>query len=101
MSYKHNNLIAMRQQYWDNEDSLQIRDEKQFLQQLLIQENIFNQANLEDAKYLFFVLPSNIIVKGHALGFQDERVRNMMVAYIQSHKTFLMQKHPLKIQFNF
>ncbi len=45
MSYKHNNLMAMRHRFWD-ESSDHVLNEKQFLQQTLIEQGIFNNATL-------------------------------------------------------
>lgn len=64
MSYKHNNLMAMRQSYWNDNHSDAVLIEKQFFQKILIENGIFENASLDDAKYLFFSLPSVIIVKG-------------------------------------
>lgn len=37
MSYKHNNLMAMRQSYWDDESSSTVQAEKQFLRDTLVE----------------------------------------------------------------
>ena len=41
MSYKHNNLMAMRESYWNDESSSTVCAEKQFLRNTLIEEGIF------------------------------------------------------------
>lgn len=38
MSYKHNNLMAMRQNYWNDESSSIVQAEKQLLKHTLIEE---------------------------------------------------------------
>ena len=98
MSYKHNNLMAMRQNYWDDESST-IQAEKQFLRNMLIEEGIFKDATLDDTKYFFFTLPSIIIVKAHALGFHHSHVKHMLIKYIHMNRAALMRKSTLKIQF--
>ena len=98
MSYKHNNLMAMRQNYWDDESST-IQAEKKFLRDTLIEEGIFKDATLEDTKYFFFTLPSIIIVKAHALGFHHSYVKRMLIKHIHTNRAALMRKSSLKIQF--
>lgn len=58
MSYKHNNLMAMRQSYWNDNHSDAVLIEKQFFQKILIENGIFENASLDDAKYLFLVCPA-------------------------------------------
>ncbi|RZF54684.1 hypothetical protein EXE30_05535 [Acinetobacter halotolerans] len=99
MSYKHNNLMAMRQNYWEDESSTAVQAEKQFLKNTLIEEGIFQNATLEDTKYFFFTLPSIIIVKAHALGFHHNFVKQMLIKHIDSNRDALMRKSALKIQF--
>ncbi|NNG80537.1 hypothetical protein [Acinetobacter sp. ANC 5378] len=99
MSYKHNNLMAMRQNYWNDTDSVQVESEKQFFQQTLIEHGIYTAPSEDDAKYLFFSLPSIIIVKGYALGFKHDIVQAMIFKHIQDNKTVLKQKSDIKIQF--
>ncbi|MDK1683220.1 hypothetical protein [Acinetobacter terrestris] len=99
MSYKHNNLMAMRQNYWNDTDSAQVANEKQFFQQTLIEHQIYTTPSEDDAKYLFFSLPSIIIVKGYALGFKHDSVQAMIFKHIQDNKTVLQQKSDIKIQF--
>lgn len=99
MSYKHNNLLAMREQYWSDEQSTQVQQEKAYFCHLLQASNIYANPTLEDAKYLFFNLPSIVIVKGYALGFQDAQVYELIVRFIEQYKTQLMQKSCVKIQF--
>ena len=98
MSYKHNNLMAMRQNYWDDESST-IQAEKQFLRDTLIEESIFKDATLDDTRYFFFTLPSIIIVKAHALGFDHSHVKCMLIKHIHTNRAALMRKSSLKIQF--
>lgn len=99
MSYKHNNLMAMRQNYWNDTDSTQVTQEKNQLQQLLIEQGVFEHATLEDAKYFFFSLPSIIIVKGYALGFSDHSVKEMITRFILDNKMLLKQRSKLKIAY--
>jgi len=99
MSYKHNNLMAMRLNYWDDVQSHNVQQEKAFLQDMLIQQGVFQQATLEDARYLFFSLPSIVIVKGYALGFQHESVVTLIQQHIQTNIQQLQQRTELKIQF--
>ena len=99
MSYKHNNLMAMRQNYWNDTASVQVESEKQFFQQTLIEQHIYTAPSEDDAKYLFFSLPSIIIVKGYALGFKHDSVQAMIFKHIQDNKTVLKQKSDIKIQF--
>lgn len=99
MSYKHNNLMAIRENYWKDEHSLQVQTEKHFFCQLLNDHGIFNEASLEDAKYVFFSLPSIIIVKGYALGFMHDQVTQMISKYIAQNKVHLQQRSHLKIRY--
>ena len=99
MSYKHNNLMAMRQNYWNDVASPAVTSEKHYFQQILIEHGIFESASLEDAKYFFFSLPSIIIVKGYALGFMDNAVKIMLSKYIDAHKQDLIHRQEIKIQF--
>lgn len=100
MSYKHNNLMAMRQNYWDDEQTPTVQSEKLYFQKLLVDKDIFPEATNQDAKYFFFSLPSIIIVKGYALGFQDQAVKNMILDYLDTNRMRLKQRENLKIQFN-
>ncbi len=52
----------MRHRFWD-ESSDHVLNEKQFLQQTLIEQGIFNNATFDDVKYFFYTLPSIVIVK--------------------------------------
>ena len=88
----------MRENYW-NDESETTQTEKQFLRQILIEEGIFHKATLEDTKYFFFTLPSIIIVKAYAVGFHHEAVKNMLHQHIQNHRSTLMQRAELKIQY--
>lgn len=99
MSYKHNNLMAMRLSYWNDNTSPQVESEKQFFQNILNEHGIFQSASLEDAKYFFFSLPSIIIVKGYALGFSNHSVKNMINEYIRQNKKSLSERVNLKIQY--
>lgn len=99
MSYKHNNLAAMREQYWADAISQQVMSEKTYFQHLLKELEIFQSASLEDARYLFFCLPSIIIVKGYALGFCHPTVDDMTRRFILQHRPSLMQKAHIKIQY--
>jgi hypothetical protein len=99
MSYKHNNLMAMRLNYWNNESS-EIQSEKLFLIQQLSEQRIFSNPTLDDAKYLFFSLPSIVIVKGYSHGFTHSSVHAMITDYIQTHKAQLSNKESLKIRFH-
>ncbi len=95
MSYKHNNLMAMRQNYWNDQVSGQVQQEKVFLQSTLIQHGVFSSATLDDAKYLFFGLPSIVIVKGYALGFMHDSVQHLIHQHIQTNKQQLQQRSEL------
>ena len=99
MSYKHNNLMAMRHNYWDDESSPTVQEEKIFLRNTLIEEGIFKNATLDDTRYFFFTLPSIIIVKAHALGFHHSHVKRMLIKHIHTNRAALMRKSSLKIQF--
>ena len=99
MSYKHNNLLAMRKQYWSDEHSPQVQAEKQSLLALLNQYEVYTAPTLEDAEYLFFHLPSIVIVKGYAHGFCHSLVHELIVRFIEQYKTQLMQKSCVKIQY--
>ena len=99
MSYKHNNLMAMRQTWWDDESCAIVKNEKNFFQRILIEKGIFNSPNVEDVKYFFFSLPSIIIVKGYAVGFTDPSVEALIQSHIETNKQSLKQKQQIKIQF--
>ncbi len=100
MSYKHNNLLAIRQNYWLDQQSEKVQTEKQYFQTLLITEGIFASPTVDDAKYFFFSLPSIIIVKGYALGFMHQMVQELLIGYIQANKADLAARKTLKIQYN-
>ena len=91
--------MAMRQNYWNDTDSAQVANEKQFFQQTLIEHQIYTTPSEDDAKYLFFSLPSIIIVKGYALGFKLDSVQAMIFKHIQDNRSILKQKSDIKIQF--
>ena len=99
MSYKHNNLMAMRHNYW-NDCSEIVQSEKLLLKQLLIEQGIFQKVTLEDVQYFFFSLPSVVIIKAYAVGFHHHDVQRMVVDYIQSNRRALIERAPVKIQFN-
>lgn len=99
MSYKHNNLMAMRENYWNDTVSAQVQKEKKFFQHTLLAHAIHSSPSEDDAKYLFFSFPSIIIVKGYALGFQHDTVQAMIFKHIQDNKNLLKQKSDIKIQF--
>jgi hypothetical protein len=98
MSYKHNNLMAMRKQYWQDQ-SAQVLTEKAALQHLLQQHALFAHPSLEDTQYVFFQLPSQIIIQGYALGFMHEKVQALVVEFLMAQKNQLMQKLPFKVAF--
>lgn len=89
----------MRHNYWDDESSPTVQEEKIFLRNTLIEEGIFKNATLDDTKYFFFTLPSIIIVKAHALGFHHSHVKRMLIKHIHTNRAALMRKSALKIQF--
>lgn len=91
--------MAMRQNYWNDTDSAQVANEKQFFQRTLIEHQIYTAPSEDDAKYLFFSLPSIIIVKGYALGFKHDSVQAMIFKHIQDNRSILKQKSNIKIQF--
>ena len=91
--------MAMRENYWNDTDSALVQEEKKFFQYTLLEQEIHNNPSEDDAKYLFFSLPSIIIVKGYALGFRHDTVQAMILKYIQNHKSLLQQKGYIKIQF--
>ena len=91
--------MAMRQNYWNDKDSVQVVNEKQFFQQTLIEQQIYTAPSEDDAKYLFFSLPSIIIVKGYALGFKHDSVQAMIFKHIQDNRSILKQKSNINIQF--
>jgi len=99
MSYKHNNLMAMRQRYWEDTQSTNISAEKTFFQQILIETQVFPSANLDDAKQLFFSLPSIILIKGYAKGFTNDTVQSLIRQHIDTNRSALQQKLEVKIKF--
>jgi hypothetical protein len=99
MSYKHNNLMAIRQNYWNDNISNNVLTEKKFLQHLLNDQHIYSNATSEDAKYLFFSLPSIIIVKGYSMGFQHDQVKSLILEFIEKNKDVLKSKSITKIQY--
>lgn len=99
MSYKHNNLMAMRVNYWNDASSHHVQSEKSFFQHILNEHQVFQSPTLDDAKYLFFALPSIIIVKGYASSFSDEKVKLLIDQFVISNKTALMSRTEMKITY--
>lgn len=99
MSYKHNNLMAMRRSWWDDEVNSSVKVEKQFFQLTLTEQGIYDDVTVDDVKYFFFSLPSIIIVKGYALGFTNQQVKNMISQHIQTNRQMLKDRENIKIQF--
>ncbi|MCU4415801.1 hypothetical protein [Acinetobacter bereziniae] len=99
MSYKHNNLMAMRQSWWNDESTATVKAEKQFFQQTLSEKGVYEAPSLEDVKYFFFSLPSIIIVKGYALGFTNQQVKDMISQHIEVNRQTLSARNEIKIQF--
>lgn len=93
--------MAMRLNYWNEAHSEKVAHEKNFLQRILAENHIFQPATLDDAKYLFFSLPSIIIVKGYAVGFSDESVKIMIEQFILKNKSSLISRSGLKIEYTF
>lgn len=98
VSYKHNNLMAMRVRYW-HEDSLTVKQNKQQLKVFLEQQQVFAHVSEQELHYFFFSLPSSIIMKAHTLGFADQQVIEMMTTYIAEHQQQLRNKEELKIKY--
>ena len=98
MSYKHNDLMAMRQRYWQDQTEA-VQAEKCFFQHFLTEQHIYNIASLADAEYFFFSLPSQIIIKGYAIGFQHPLVFDLLLDYVQKNREALSQRLPIKIQY--
>ena len=99
MSYKHNNLMAMRQSWWNDESTATVKAEKHFFQQTLREKGVYETPSLEDVKYFFFSLPSIIIVKGYALGFTNQQVKDMISQHIEVNRQTLSARNEIKIQF--
>ncbi|WP_088459549.1 hypothetical protein [Acinetobacter soli] len=99
MSYKHNNLMAMREKYWSDNASHHVQNEKTFFCETLQEHKIFDRPSLDDARYFFFTLPSIVIVKGYALGFTHDLVKSMIAKHIEANKVQLKQRHQIKIQY--
>lgn len=91
--------MAMRLRYWNDVETDSVQLEKQFLQQILIEHEVFQAPTLDDVKYFFFSLPSIIIVKGYAVGFTNIDIKNMISQYIHENKSSLMKHEILKIQY--
>lgn len=98
MSYKHNDLMAMRQNYWqDQTDAVQA--EKVFFQRFLNEQQIYHVTSMSDVEYFFFSLPSQIIIKGYASGFQHPSILDLLIAYTEKNRDALSQHLPIKIQY--
>lgn len=100
MSYKHNNLMALRNNFWNDEQSERIQTEKQFLTRFLTEQQIFTQATLDDARYFFYSLPSIIIVKAYSLGFLHDTVIGMMQQFIELNREPIRSRQIIKIQYH-
>ncbi|MEB3753857.1 hypothetical protein [Acinetobacter sp. MD2(2019)] len=98
MSYKHNNLMAMRLRYWQ-ENSASVQQDKQDLKKFLIAQQLFADVSEQDLHYFFFSLPSQIIIKAHALGFSHHHVVQMMQSYVADHQIQLKNKQSMKIKY--
>lgn len=90
--------MAMRVRYW-HENSLEVQRDKQQLKIFLEQQCLFAQVSEKELQYFFFSLPSNIIIKAHALGFGHHQVMEMMMTYIAAHQQQLQNKEELKIKY--
>ena len=51
MSYKHNNLMAMRLNYWNDTQTPSVLVEKEFFQLTLAELNIYPEPSFEDANF--------------------------------------------------
>lgn len=91
--------MAMRQNYWDDTHTPRVHEEKVFFQRLLNDLGIFENASLEDAKSLFFSLPSIILIKGYAKGFTEPSIQQLITQHIELHRNELQQKFDVKIKF--
>ena len=91
--------MAMRQSWWDDEVNSSVKVEKQFFQLTLTEQGIYDDVTVDDVKYFFFSLPSIIIVKGYALGFTNQQVKNMISQHIQTNRQMLKDRENIKIQF--
>lgn len=58
MSYKHNNLMAMRHSWWDDESTPNVKIEKQFFQQTLTEQGVYDTPSLDDVKYFSLACPA-------------------------------------------
>ena len=63
MSYKHNNLMAMRERYWNDTENNHVDTEKAYFQKLLQQQGIYECATIEDARYFFLVCRASSLLK--------------------------------------
>ena len=89
----------MRRSWWDDEVNSSVKVEKQFFQLTLTEQGIYDDVTVDDVKYFFFSLPSIIIVKGYALGFTNQQVKNMISQHIQTNRQMLKDRENIKIQF--
>lgn len=91
--------MAMRQSWWNDESTASVKAEKQFMQQTLSENGVYESPSLDDVKYFFFSLPSIIIVKGYALGFTNQLVKDMISQHIEVNRLSLSARNEIKIQF--
>ena len=89
----------MRRSWWDDEVNSSVKVEKQFFQLTLTEQGIYDDVTVDDVKYFFFSLPSIIIVKGYALGFTNQQVKNMISQHIQTNRQMLKDRENINIQF--
>ena len=90
--------MAIRKNYWCD-DSLKVQQEKTYLKSLLEQQHIFSNMQESDLEYFFFSLPSEVIVKGYALGFMHQRVKDMLLQYMLENKSRLAKREVLKVKY--
>lgn len=91
--------MAMRTNYWNDTHNPDVLVEKEFFKITLSEQEVYSEPSLEDAKYLFFHLPSIIIVKGYALGFMNSSVKSMIQQFINEHKIELQNKVEIKMKY--
>ena len=92
--------MAIRNKFWNEDPSIRVVSEKQFLRDFLTQHQIFENTSLEDVKYFFYCLPSIIIVKAYGLGFLHESVITLMQQFVQQHHEQLSSRADFQIKFN-
>ncbi|MEB3766577.1 hypothetical protein [Acinetobacter sp. MD2] len=98
MSYKHNNLMAMRLRYWQ-EASISVQNNKQSLKVFLEQQQLFSQVSEDELEYFFFSLPSHVVMRAHSLGFDHHQVMAMMTTHIATHRQQLSCRKDIKIKY--